>query len=139
MNKHEGIFLFSFVIILAITTISVVITFNPIDVAEEMGKRMGDSSYAAQLELERDSSLIATCHMEFWGNQSRDIYTDASGIHKGSSEGGTLNYVCYYRNDSVIPTNIGYFNSHHDAFKFVFMRYNNYFNGNNGWVYNVEK
>ncbi len=138
MSKYEETFYLLFMIILAITTIGIVLTFNSINVANEMSKKISDSNYSAQLELKRDSSLIATCHMEFWRNQSRDIYTDASGIHKGSSQGGTLNYVCYYRDGSVIPTNMGYFNSHDDAFKFVFARYNNYFNGNNGWVYNIN-
>lgn len=138
MGKSE-MFLLSLTIILSMLIITVsAFTFNPFDISNEISNTISNSSYAAREELQKDSTLIATCHMEFWRNQSHEIYTDASGIHKGSSEGGTLNYVCYYRDGNVIPTNIGYFNSHSDAFKFVFVKYNNYFNGNNGWVYNVN-
>lgn len=139
MGKRE-IFLLSLGIILSILIVTVsALSFNPFDISNEISKKINNSSYAAREELQRDSTLIATCHMEFWRNQSNEIYTDASGIHKGSSDGGTLNYVCYYRDGNAIPTKLGHYNSYGDAFNVVVFYYHNYINGNNGWVYDIKK
>jgi hypothetical protein len=138
MNNNKLLvitFLIAFAIIISSANAFIL---NPFDIGNEMSKRMADSNYTAYQELNEDPSLIAACHMEFWRNQTNEIYTDGSGIHKGSLEGGALNYVCYYKDGKILSTKIGYYNSYRDAVSIVFWYYHGYFNGNNGWVYNIE-
>lgn len=138
MDKKE-ILLLSLVIISSIIIVAVsAFTFNLFNISNEMSKKISNSTYAAQEELKNDPTLIATCHMEFWRNQSNKIYTDWSGIHSGPNDGGNLNYVCYYRDGRVFPETMGYYNSYDAAFKVVFFNYHWYFYGNNAWVYNIK-
>jgi len=138
--KKSFKFVFAVIVILMLfSTASAECFFlDPFCISDKISKKMVDSHYSAIQELNSDPTLVAACHMEFWKNQSNVTWYDGSGIHYGTKEGaGTLNYVCYRRDNTTQVESVGVYDSYSAAFETVFFYYHGYFNGNNGWVYDV--
>jgi hypothetical protein len=111
---------------------------DPLSVSDYAYNATPYSYYDAIKELKSDPTLIAACHMEFWRSRSNLTWSDGGGVHYGIKGGaGTLNYVCYYRNNTTQVTEMGVYPSYSAAFNWVYFYHNNYFDGGTGEVYSV--
>ncbi|MCK9592852.1 MAG: hypothetical protein M0Q91_12685 [Methanoregula sp.] len=86
------------------------------------------SQSVAMTQLQKDPSLVAACHMEYWSNTTRaSTSIEGDGIHMVNVT--DLNYVCYYRNGDVTKKGMGAFENAGDANLFLFHNYIGFFDG----------
>jgi hypothetical protein len=142
-EKMKNLFKFVFAATVVFMLIAVVgadgfILEDPLSVSDYTYNATPYSYYDALKELKSDPTLIAACHMEFWRSRSNLTWYDGSGIHYGVKDGaGTLNCVCYYRNNTTEFIKIGTYPSYSAAFNEAYFYHNNYFNGGDREVYSV--
>ena len=86
------------------------------------------SQSVAMTQLQKDPSLMAACHMEYWSNTTRPgVSYKSDGVHAINVT--DLNYVCYYRDGAVSKKSMGVFENADDANRFLLQYYIGVFDG----------